>query len=268
MTLNISTLVVGERYRNYCDFLLYSLNRQNIRKIKVCITHDGEYLIRDLEYPNLQIIKNVLNSSYKEHMSSQRHFPYFLKNEAIKFAVNNHSDDDMLLHLDCDSVFHGDPYQFIDEILNTYKMENNLYVFKNNGFKTNKDYIPNKKELTLYCNKYDCNLGEFIIHEHPKCYIWFMEGFILFNIPIEKIKKFSEKWDSAIEIIHENNLSFRPDRDEIVYSCLNNNIDMGIVEIKVKDKYFGFLSKPKFNRIWEDTKEFSKIFNLYYNLNS
>jgi hypothetical protein len=268
MILNISTLVVGEKYRNYCDFLLYSLNRQNTGKIKVCITHDGEYLIRDLEYPNLQIIKNVLNSSYKEHMSSQSHFPYFLKNEAIKFAINNHSDDDVLLHLDCDSVFHGDPYQFIVEILNTYKLKNNLYVFKNNRFKTRSNVIPNKKESILYCNEYDCNLGEFIIHQNPKCCIWFMEGFILFNLDKDNILKFSKKWDDAIEIIHKNSLSFRPDRDEIVYSCLNNNIDMGIVEIKVKDKYFGFLYKHKFDRIWEDSKEFSKIFKLYYNLNS
>lgn len=253
MILNISTLVVGEKYRNYCDLLLHSLNANTKQIVNVYITHDGGYNPSYNENSNIKIFLNVLPEWYKEHMG-KRHFPFFLKNEALKFASNYHKDGDYFLHVDCDTLFKNDPYEMIESIYKNFNRTNCLYVFKNHSFKTVHGRQAKGKHAKLFENV-NIDFGVFNFHESPNLNSWFFEAFLLFNISKDNIIKFTEHWDNAIRIIIENGYSYRPDSIEIAYSCYHTNTDMVIIWDWYRKKYFNFLNKNIFNRLFKNKIE-------------
>lgn len=257
--INISTLVIGESYEKYLKLLIHSLEL-NCQDINLYVTHCNNTMKDVGEYDNVKIHTNELNEILP---SKKGHFPFFMKNEAIKFASKFHEEGDFFLHVDCDMYFVGDVIEMIKEIKNFNK--EGLYAQKNHRFTTNLERLPNEKEKKLF-EKYQYTIGEFYIHHNPEIMIWFMEGLLFLNVNKEKIIKFSEKWDEAISIVKTHNLSYRPDRDEIAYSCFENNIDMFVIPEYIKKKYFRFLNKGQFNELYEKHAEnINEVYNFFKN---
>lgn len=260
--ITISTLVVGERYRNYAKLLLHSININSERNVNVCITHDGDFTIMRELYPKLNIYLYVLSEDKKKYFGG-RHFPFFLKNEAIKNALSIYKNGDHLIHLDCDSLFYRSPYPFLDKVLTTYKREG-IYQFKNHGFKTIKNRSVSPKLNKLFEDFANIDHDGLEIHKNPTIMIWLMEGFIIFNIDRVKIVDFCKSWDDAINIIIDNNLCYRPDSNEIAYSCLMNDIEMNIIQDYIKKTNFAFLKKSNFDGLFLD----NTIPEIYHILSS
>lgn len=249
MILNISTLVIGKKYRNYCDLLLYSLNLKSDGDVNVFITHDGGYELDSSLFPKLNILLNILPESHKNFMGRKR-FPFFLKNEAIKFAVKYHNDDQYFIHVDCDSFFREHPFSMIKDICEKFTDHSGLFAFKNHGFSSCPGRKPKLKGATLF-DGIDYDFGVFYIHQNPNICVWFYEGFMFFKLKKNQILEFTDKWDNTISIVLENNLCFRPDSLEISYACYHTNINMHIL-IEYFKKYFGFLNKKRFNELFVD----------------
>ena len=240
---------MGETYRNYCDLLLHSLNLKSGGPINVFITHDGGYELNPSLFPKLNILLNVLPESHKNFMGRKR-FPFFLKNEAIKFAVKYHSDDQCFIHVDCDSFFRESPHSMMEDIYEKFPNRPGLFAFKNHGFSTCQGRKPKLKGATLF-EGINYDFGVFYIHKNPNVCVWFYEGFMFFNLQKKEISEFTNKWDNAISIVLENGLCFRPDSVEISYACYHCNINMYILTEFYKKKYFSFLNKKRFNKLFE-----------------
>jgi hypothetical protein len=261
MTLNISTLVVGEKYRNYCDLLLYSLNLKSDGDVNVFITHDGNYSPNCVLFNNLNIHTNSLHKDHEKYLS-KRHFPFFLKNESIKYALSHHKDDDLFIHLDCDSIFKESPNILLKNIYENFKDKNGLYAFKNHGFKSDPNAKPKLKGQILL-NGINYNFGSFCCHKNPDLYIWFFEGFMFFNLLKTEIECFTKKWDDVIMIMLKNDLTFRPDSVEIATSCYHSNINMYILDDYFKTNKFAFLNKKKFDELFLENNNIHTIYEKF-----
>jgi len=272
--INIATLCCGVRYSNYLNVALDRIEKamdleKNIVNIFITCDKNFEQL---KTYKNINVYINLIErpKNLKRHWE----FPYFLKNEAIKFAIKkidsfkrnesniykiyakiNNIQKDLLLFLDAD-VFVKKDFQ---EVLAKIKTLNDgIYVNLNERtFR----YYKNKKHLhkkitwlkntfNIYFN--NLNHSDIFLNLNPNISIFWIENIIIFNLSSEEIQKICERWDYIISKIKDNEyIVHRGECFDIAVSAYLENINIDFMQNHLNKpikSYFEHINKKRFDK--------------------
>lgn len=271
--INIVTLCCGTRYSNYLNVALDRIEKaidleKNI--VNIFITCDSNF--EQLKtYKNINVYINLIEKP--KNLKRHWEFPFFLKNEAIKFAVKkinsfkenesniyklyakiNNIQKDSILFLDAD-VFIKENFQ---EVLTKIKSLNDgIYVNLN---KRTFQYYKNKKHLykkitrlknifNIYFN--NINYSDIFLNLNPNISIFWIENIIIFNLSLEDIQKICERWDSIISKIKDDQyIDYRGECCDIAIAAYLENINIDFIQNHLDKSiktYFEHINKKKFD---------------------
>jgi len=286
--LNLSTLVIGEKYEAYFMEMLRSLEvncEKNNYKANVFLTTNLDFNLKKFNFINIIINKISINiNNFKE-------FPYYIKSMAIAFALNKlKNENDRLIHIDCDVLFYNKNLlkelsklnkegiygkinitNYTTERLWRYPINGKLISLKHifsNKLKYNLDDSNSYLQLLdwgikgLFREKFEkINIGLDLnipiklnktawITDEPKISYYIYEGFLYFNINKNKLKNFCYYWYIIGSFIESNNIRSSGEAVDISIAAYLSKIDILFCNFKKFDiKFIDFGTKDKINYI-------------------
>lgn len=265
---------IGKRYANYLNAslaILNDLNQNYNLNLNVFITHDTNF-IQTKKFLNLNLFLNLIEKP--KNLARPWEFPFSLKKEAIKFAAKsllclpkinnfknikfdnlNKDNKNAFVFIDSDLFFAKNFEHFIFKILDKY--ENGIYGrfiwgnfvrYKYNK-KIHKKFQFLKEKYNLLFNNE--NYKSVYINKDLDITYFFLENFLIFNLPLQDILKFCEKWDDISEILEkEKKYEYRTESAEIAIAGMLSNINVKILPICYRRfrKYYKHIRKRDFDK--------------------